>query len=152
MSAAHTLLSIGKGASVVMWETAILFIGPTRDLFERSERPRRARAAAPAGPRARDELSGSGPRRLEPGHQGSATGGSGKLAPAIVERKDMSDIGFCVFELWELDQRGENAAMVCLAPARLVANDPSTEDIEYVKRLLTEVAEQRALEIVRAAW
>ena len=130
----------------------MLFIGSTRDLLETSEHPRRARAAVPAGPRARDELSDSGSRPPEPGHQGSATGGSGKLAPAIVERNDLSDIGFCVFELWELDQRGEKQAMVCLAPARLVANDPSPEDMEYVKRLLTEVAEQRALEIVRAAW
>jgi hypothetical protein len=73
------------------------------------------------------------------------------LARAVIERKDIPQVGFCLHELWEIDDDDKKVEMRCLSPVPLVEGKRRPRDVETAKRFLHADARDRNLVIIREA-
>lgn len=73
------------------------------------------------------------------------------MGRAVILRTDLREVGFAVYELWEIDESGETLARRRMAPVVLVEGQPDPAGIAQAKYLLRAAARAANLEIVREA-
>ena len=71
------------------------------------------------------------------------------MGRAIIVRVLLPEIGFALYELWEIDGRGKPVARRRISPARLVDGVPDPREIDRAKQFLRDVAREAKLEVVR---
>ena len=67
---------------------------------------------------------------------------------AVIERHDLPQVGYGLYELIELDEAGEKLGVLSLAPANLIGGQPDPNDVERAKKFLHLFAERAQLEII----
>jgi hypothetical protein len=71
------------------------------------------------------------------------------MAFAIIERQDLREIGYSLYELWELDGEGEKRIMRRMSPVTLVEGRRLPADVQRAKNFLHIQASLEGLEIIR---
>ena len=74
------------------------------------------------------------------------------MTHGIVEREDLAYAGYCLYQLWEINDAGERIAGRCLTPVLLIKGQPDPRELDRAQRAIQTVARELGIEIAIVPW